>query len=326
MAITVNTDLKVREPEFQSGMYESVAQFINGVIGATGGAITMTSNVEGGHFHKESFYDYTGLVSRRTTTSVSSIADIALTQDDVVGVKLSRGARGASTFDAMRKLGKDMGEFSFILGQQYAEQKLQDMLNTGLIALETCIQDGSTTINYDATAGSGAQTLQSVDLVDGLAKFGDRAGDILCWVMHSKPAFDLVKDQIGQKIPGNANLVLYGASPASLGRPIIVTDSPALTDANASLDDTYNVLGLTRGALRIVESESESIVTDTITGLGNLVMRWQAEYSYTVIVKGFAYSTGAGANPADSTLGNTSSWATVLTSLRHGPGIRVVCE
>jgi hypothetical protein len=323
VAITISTDIKIYEPEFQSGMYESVAQFISGVSAASAGAIQMSSAMLPGHYRKEAFWDIASLITRRVTTSVSAKTDGNLTQDEFVTVKLNRKAGPvATTLDTFRKSGKGIAEFSYILGQQYAEQKLQNMLNAGLASVETAIEAASTTLNY--TPGA---TLITGHLVSGMAKMGDRASSIRAWVMHSKPYFDLMASQITDKIYGNANLVVYGGAPASLGKPVIVTDSAALWDLNASLTDTYNVLGLTEGALTIQESEEESVVLDTVTGLESLAVRFQAEFAFNVGVKGYRWDVGnGGTNPTDAALATTTNWDNALTSLKNGPGVRVVVQ
>jgi hypothetical protein len=323
MAITVSTDLKIYEPEFNSGMYESVAQFVEGVVSASAGAISMSSRILPGHYEKNAFFDIASLINRRVTGSVSAKTDGNLTQDEFVAVKLNRRAGPVATqLDAFKKKGSSMQEFSYILGQQYAEQKLQNMLNSGLAAVETAIEAGSTTLNY--TPGA---TLISTHLVTGMAKMGDRASSIRAWVMHSKPYFDLMAAQVADKIYGNANLVIYGGTPASFGKPVIVTDSASLWDLNGSLTDTYNVLGLTEGALKIEESEEETVVLDMISGLENLAVRFQAEFAFNVGVKGYRWDVAnGGANPTDAALATTTNWDQAVTSLKWGPGVRIVVQ
>jgi hypothetical protein len=325
MAITLASDLKVYEPEIQAGIYEGVAQFINGVVAASAGAIVLGSEQMPGHYNKQAFLDLVMTTGRRDITSAATLTPAAATQDEFVQVKLSRGTNAiAISLDSLKKAGLSQEQIFLQLGRQYAEVKMQDMLNTGLIAVEAAIEGGSTATNYDAT-GASPLTIVSTDLVEGLAKFGDRAGDVVAWVSHSKPYFDLVKAQVGDKIYGNANLVVYGGTPATFGRPFIVTDAAALTDANGSATDTYNVLGLTRGALSIVESEEETLaISDIQVANVNMHRVMKGEYAFTVGVRGMRYDiTSGGANPTDAALGTTTNWDRAVASIKHTAGVRI---
>jgi len=327
MAITLASDLKVYEPEIQSGLYEGVAQAINGIVAGSNGAINIRSELLPGHYFKAAFTDLSLTVSRRDVTSQSTLTPAVITQDENVWVKVNRTTDvKAITLDSAKKAGVSLEEFFFILGQQYAEVKLQDMINTGLIAVETAIQ--SVGLTHDATTGSAtAKTLITTDLVDGLAKFGDRGGDIVAWAMHSKPFYDLVKEQVGAKIFGNADVVIYGGTAGTFGRPVIVTDAPALTDANGSATDTYNVLGLTRNALSVVESEPDSLVVGEIEVASvNMYRPMKAEFAYSLGVRGMKYDVTDGVNPSDSTLGTTGAWLKAVASDKHTAGVRIVCQ
>lgn len=328
MAVTLASDLKVYEPEAQSGLYEGVAQFISGVVEASKGAITMKSSILPGHFYKEALFDLVFAAARRDITTTSGITPTALTQDNTVSVKLNRQSNVVGvSLDSLKKAGKSWEEIVYVAAKQYAEVKMQDMLNSGLIAVESAIEAGSTASNYDATSAS-PKTLITTDLVEALAKFGDRAGDIVAWVMHSKPFYDLVKSQEPDQIYNNdSGLTIYGGAPASYGRPIIVTDSPALTDANGSATDTYNVLGLTRGALTIDESEEESfVIGETVVAVHNMYRPIKGEYAYNVGVRGMRWKVATGANPADATLGTTSNWERAVTSIKYTAGVRIKVE
>jgi hypothetical protein len=106
-----------------------------------------------------------------------------------------------------------------------------------------------------------------------------------------------------------------------------VTDSEALHDANGSLTDTYNVLGLVQGAGLVKESEPDNVAFELVTGLDNLVYRYQGEYAFNVGVKGFQWDvTNGGVNPTDSDLSTATNWDKVATSYKDCAGIRIKVE
>jgi hypothetical protein len=123
-------------------------------------------------------------------------------------------------------------------------------------------------------------------------------------------------------------LTIQGAIPAMMGRLALVSDAPALTDLNGSLADTYNTLGLVESAIVLEESDPELFVIDETVGLENLAYTFQAEYSYTISVRGFAWNIGMGGgrNPDDATIGTGSNWTKVATSDKDLAGVRLVTQ
>ena len=145
--------------------------------------------------------------------------------------------------------------------------------------------------------------------------------------MHSKAYFDLVKEQISANITNVADRVIYGGTPATLNRPVIISDVPALTDANGSATDTYNTLGLVADGVVISESEQSDIISEIVTGLENLVFRIQGEYAFNVKCKGFKWDvTNGGANPTDTALGTTTNWDKAATDNKDLAGVRIVTQ
>lgn len=324
-AIGKASDMKVYHAEFQTGMVEKVAQFLAVFNEASRGAIVLVPRALKGDYSKEAFFkDVASLVSRRDTTSVAAVTDLAMTQDEVISVKLNRKVGPlAQTLDAIKKAGLTEAEASRVFGELAAERKMKDMLASALIAVEAAIE-GNAAMNLDIT-GESTKTASTAALNRTLAKFGDAAQDIVCWIQHSKPNFDITGALISANVTGLTDLMtIQGAIPALLGRPALVTDAGALTDANGSLTDTYNTLGLVKGAVKVEESEEESFATEIVTGLENLARRWQAEYAYNVTVKGFKWDVAnGGANPSDSALGTTTNWDQVATDDKHTAGVRL---
>jgi hypothetical protein len=323
MAIGKASDFKIYEEEFYGGMFEAVAQTTQAFNGASAGAMRLVARELKGLYEKESFLaDISGLISRRDTTSVSSATDLAMTQGEFISVKVNRKIGPvAQTLDAWRKIGADQREMSFKLGQAIGERQAADYVNTAILAAETALA-GQTNLVH--TIGSSG-TMTHGALVSGMAKMGDASSSIVAWVMHSKPFHDLIGQSITDKIFGVANVAIYSGTVATLGKPTIVVDAPALYDANGSLTDTYNTLGLVAGGVTVTESEQREIVSEVVTGLENLVMRVQGEYAFNVGVKGFKWDvTNGGANPTDSAIGTTTNWDKAATSDKHLAGVRIV--
>jgi hypothetical protein len=321
MAIGTRSDFKIYDEQYFGGQFEKLTQNLNLFNGASNGAFTLSSSLVKGDYERESFMAMVaGLIQRRDPTVVTGVADSKLTQGERVGVKVNkRIGPVAQTLDAWKKINEDPKLFSFYLGQLIADQKLQNMVNTAIAAVEAALQGQANLVTTTAA------TITHGALVDGMAKFGDQAGNISCFVMHSKPYFDLVKQSIVDKIFGVANVAIYAGTVATFGKPTVVIDAPALLDAGAP--NTYNTLGLVRGAVEVKESELETVEFQLVTGLENLVYRLQGEYAYNLRMLGMTWDVAnGGANPDDTALATPTNWDKVATSDKSLPGVRLVTQ
>ncbi len=325
MAIGKASDFVVYQDEMRGAIVERLTQ-ASDYFNAAGGAIRLSSISRRGEYAKETFFsNISSLISRRDTTSVSAATDLALPMEEIISVKLNRTVGPvAQTLDAFRKVELAAGEdsLSFLIGTQVAKAMEVDMLNSALRSGVAALANQSS-VTHDISAEDPG-TITTDDLVQGLAKFGDAGNAITAWVMHSKVYYDLMRHQIGTSANGDivAGAAVQGASPLTLNRPVIVTDSAALVDTTASPSDNYYTLGLTQNGLIVENSEEETMATDLVTGLDNLVVRLQGEYAYNLGVKGFKWDTAnGGVNPTDATVSTGTNWDTAFTSYKDWAGI-----
>lgn len=327
MATGKASDFTIYQDELRGGIVERLTQ-ASAFFNAAGGAIRLGTVSRRGDYAKESFFKtIASLVSRRDTTSVAAATDLALTMGEMISVKLNRkvGPIG-QTLDAFRKVQMEAGEdsLSFLIGTQIAKAMEIDMLNNALRAARSALDTAGTT-QHDATAS----TLTTAGLVSGLAKFGDAGNRIGAWVMHSKVYYDLMQHQIGTSANGDivAGVVVQGANPLTLNRPVIVTDSDALvvtTGTGTAAVTTYHTLGLVENAVVVEDSEQSTMEAQIVTGLENLIVRLQGETAYNLGVKGFKWDTASGgANPTDSAVGTGTNWDAASTSYKDWAGVLI---
>ena len=226
MAIGKASDFKVYQDQFQTGVVETLIQNTNAFNTASQGAISLTTASRRGDYSQQAFFKaISALITRRDTTVTTDVVDTPLLEDEWISVKLNRKIGPvAQTRDAFRKIaaGRTSEELSLILGNQVGAAMPIEMLNTALRGARAALA------NQAAVTSAAATTLDTDALVAGLAKFGDAGARIVAWVMHSKPYYDLVGDQITQNIDGISNFNISTGTPVTLNRPVIVTDSPAL--------------------------------------------------------------------------------------------------
>ena len=323
MATSLSSDFKVYDEQFQGGFIETIMQNTDAFNAATQGALQLRTRDLLGHYEKEAFWDevVAAAIVRRDTTTTSDVASTALTQDEFIGVKLNRrNGPFEVAIDAMRKIGADASpQFSRVIGVQTAKALPREMLDRALGALEAKL-DATAALEEDDTAG----VITSTGPIDALAKFGDAAGDIVLWVMHSKVYFDLVKVNVTDAIYRANGVQIMQGMPATYGRPVLVTDSASLveTDGISTGVHVYSTLGLTGGAATLDVSEPPiAALEGPLTGREQLVYRWQAEYAYNLKLRGCAWNTGTGANPTNAAVATGSNWTTVVADNKRLPGV-----
>jgi hypothetical protein len=321
------SDMVIYQEEFQTGLVERVTQFLAAFNEQSRGAIQLVPRALKGHYSKAAFFkDVAGLVSRRDITSTAAANILPMTQDEVISVKLNRkiGPVG-QTLDAMKKAGLTEADASRAFGAMAGERKMKDMLNSAMLAVESAIA-GVSGLTEDVSGASPTNTATTHGLRGALSKFGDASQDVVCWIAHSKPHFDIIGQLMAQNVTGLTDIVtIQGAVPAYLGRPVVVTDSPALVDLNGSAPDTYNTLGLVANAVVVEESEDETFFTDVIGGAENLYRLFQSEYAFNVTVRGHKWdTTNGGINPTDVALGTSGNWDKVAYDNRLTAGVRLL--
>lgn len=319
MAAGTKADFVIYQEEFFGGMTEVLLQNSDAFNGASRNTIRLVPRRLKGDYEKESFVkEVSGLITRRDVESVSDAADLKLEQGELIGVKINRKIGPvAQTRDAFRKIGTDPATFSFLLGQQWGAAVAVDYVNSAVRAAVAALS----TVDVLTLEKTTATMTHSI-LAETLSKFGDNAKNILCWVMHSKVWFDLMQQSITDKITNVADVTIIEGTAASLGRPVVVTDSASLVVSGTVAN--YITLGLVDSAVVVDESEERDIVSDVITGKENILVRLQGEYAYNLRVKGFAWNTVAGgANPTDGAVATNSNWSAKYTDVKALAGVYV---
>lgn len=327
MAISLHSDFKVYDEQFQGGFVETIMQNVDAFNEAAQGALTLRTRELLGHYEKEAFFDeiVASAISRRDINASGDIAATKLTQDEFIGVKLNRrNGPFETSVDALRKAYGGGGEqasqrFSRVIGVQTAKAMPREQLDRALAAIEAKLQSVAALHEDDTSA-----VVTSNGLVDAISKSGDAYGDLALFVMHSKVYFDLVKDQVTNAIYRANGVQVMQGTPATFGKPVLVTDSASLKETNgvSSGIDAYSTLVLFGGAATIDISEPPiAALEGPLTGKEQLFYRWQAEYAYNVKLRGCQWdTTNGGINPTNAAVGTATNWDTVVADNKLLPG------
>ena len=311
----VTSTLTLYNEQYYSGITEVEQQNVDVFNAASNNAITLTSRFIQGDFEKSPFFDKMSSVeSRRDLTSTSAATVIDITDTERVGVKRHRKHGPIEkTVGSWKTRGMTDQEMSFIIGQQIGKARMQSRCNSAIMSLVGAIS-GNDDVVLDETGTYATYNL----LISVLQKFGDAAGRIVAWVMHSGPYFDLMRDASESKLQNVSDILYNEGNIRTLGKPAIISDSTSLYSGT-----DYYILGLVAGAADVVDTEQpENPVLERVTGNENIFWRFQDEDAYNVTLKGYSYAeTTALGNPTDATLAASSSWTQVSASDKDTAGV-----
>lgn len=314
------SDLAVFSEYAYSTMTEMQDQQVGLFNAATrGGLVLQSGNHQGDYSDEAMWAKISGLVRRRNAYGSGVVAEKVLEHLTETSVKVAAGTPPVRIDPGMMKwIQRSPEEAGVVVGKQMAEDSIADMLNTAVLVYTAAIGQVANVV-YDHSA-TGAMSL--VALNKGAAKFGDRAGAIVAWVMHSKSAFDIY----GEALTNATRLFVFGnvrVIEDGFGRPLVVTDSPNLINTTPT-PDVYMALGLTPGAVLVSQNGDFTDNVETKNGDENIIRTYQAEWSYNVGIQGFAWDkTNGGKSPTNAALGTATNWDRYATSDKDLAGVMV---
>lgn len=221
---------------------------------------------------------------------------------------------------AARSMSEDMSEFVMA--------DMLEMALSALIAAITNVGVGGGLV-YDGTSAVFAtpkvQTFQN--LINGAQLFGDQSQRIVAWVIHSVPMTSMFLAAFNNL----TRLFEYGSVQVlqdPFGRIFIVTDAPGLVVQAGNGTTTlpiYATLGLTAGAVSIQQQGDMTENFDTRNGTENISRTYQAEWSYGLGLKGFAWDkVNGGKAPNAAAVAVGTNWDKYVTDKKNTAGIVVL--
>ncbi len=317
------SDLAVFSEYAYDAMTEVLDQQIQLFNAASRGTIVLnTSRAHQGDYSDRAFYErISGLVRRRDAYGSGAISSVSLSHLIDTMVKIAAGTATVALDPSQFKwIQRNPAEAAAAMGQQLALDTMADMLNTAIgVAYAAMSQESE--ITYDGSAA----TMTYAALNNGQRKFGDRGSAILAWIMHSKVHYDMY----GANLANAERLFVYGtvtvvADP--YGRPFVITDSPALleVDGVSAGIDKYHTLGLVSNSIVVDQNNDFTDNFQTINGDENIIRNYQAEWSYNLGIKGWAWDkTNGGKSPDDTALFTATNWDRYSTSHKDLAGVVV---
>lgn len=310
------SDMQVYNQEIQGNTIELLGQKIDQFNTASAGSIVLSSAAYEGDFSKESFYNQIATAQRRVDRygANSAASSTALTQGENVGVKVA-GGFGPIIFEPsqMSYLQKNPGEAITAISNGFADALMADQLNTAVASAVAAVENQASLVN-DVSGSAG---VTQVALNNSHAKFGDMSQMIIADVMTGSVYHRLVSEALTNtsQLFTSSNVTVIEL----LGKVYVVSDIPALYEAGTPNKD--KVLSVVANG--IIVDNSSDIITNMETKNGNqrIETTWQADYTFGLKAKGYAWDTAnGGASPTDAELTTGSNWDKSVAEDKHTLG------
>lgn len=311
------TNMKVFNQYLMDATAETLGQQIQKFNQASGGAIVLTSMAFEGDFFQRSFYAALHTAQRRVDryAAQSSAAATALSQLQENSVKVA-GGFGPIVFEPgqMTWIQKNEAEAIAVISGQLAEAIVADQLNSGIAAGVAAISNvAGATNDVSATAGISYAALNTAH-----ALFGDSSMALVAQVMNGATYHKLIGANLTNtpQLFQAQNVLVVDI----LGKAVVVTDAPALYEAGTP--NKQKVLSLASGGITVMDGSDVITNIDTRNGQTRIETTMQADYTFGLGLKGYAWDTASGGkSPTDAELATGANWDKVVTDIKHTAGV-----
>lgn len=336
MAIGVLSDMTQFDEQFYGGFIEAVQTNLNVFNQESLGMMNLSTLFHRGFREEEAYFSDDITVQDRDPNSVAAITPDSLNSDLVKRVKLYKHIFVEQALQSFRNQGIPEEEMAFLVGRKSGMRILEKWRESAVSALTGAFElaalqpGGADESVYDHTGTTGQAngvngSFEIDALINAMPLFGDASNRLVGLVMHSAVYWKLVANSAKDlATPSTADFAVQAGMPATLGKPIIVVDSPALVAAGAgpSGKDVYKSFLLTSNAVTVRESEAPFTATDLKLDKENSTRQFKTELAYTVGLKGISYSSATD-HPTDAELATSAVWTKKYTSNRDLPGIMI---
>ena len=300
--------------------FEKIGQQIEKFNAASNNTIQLTSEGFSGDFFERSFYNSLKASQRRVDRYAANdpVAALALSQGKSVEVKVA-GGFGPIIFEPaqMAWIESSPAEALNVISNGMVEAIMEDQINTAIAALVAAIGNVALATN-DVSAANGVNQLV-LNATDAL--FGDSSMRLSARVMTGATYHKLIGQNLAnaETLFNSGNVTVVNI----LGKPIVVTDAPALTLAGTP--DKEYVLTLTVGA--IVIGGTSDLITNADTSNGNkrIETTFQADYTFTMKIYGYSWdAANGGKSPTDADIATGTNWDAFYTDVKNSAGVLTI--
>jgi len=309
-------------------MSEAIAQQVELFNAAVNNAIVLrVGNNTGDYSDEASWKRLAGLVINRDAYATGAVGALTLEQLLETSVKVGQATPPVSIPASMMLwIQQDPEAAGRAYGEQLAEslmqKQLNDILSVGVTAIGN-VAGVTRDISLDVTPGTVAtSTLGELNTTASL--FGDASQKLVAWIMHSKSLFDLY----GTALANAENLFTFGNVKViqdGFGRPLVITDAPALIDTSTTNNDNYHTLGLVSEGLIVESNDDFYQSTQEVNGDVNILRTVQSEWSNNYAIQGWSWDKASGGkSPTDAELATAANWDKYASSNKNLAGVLLI--
>jgi hypothetical protein len=309
--------MKVFNDWIQGTTRETLAQMVDAFNAASNGAIMLTTQGVAGDFLQESMWKSLHQAKRRvdrySTNGVATTTALAQIQQNSVKIA---GGFGPILWEPAQLtwIAKDPAEAVEVISRNLAEAILQDQLNTAIAGLVAAISNNTACVNnVSATGGVSYSAINGAH-----AKFGDASAQLVAQVMTGEVMHKLIGQNLNndQRLFTASNVTVFNI----LGRPVVVTDAPALYEAGTI--NLQKVLSLASGAALVHDGSDLVTNAEASNGKERIETTFQADYTFALGLRGYAWDTSnGGKSPTDVAIGTGANWTKFVTSDKATAGV-----
>jgi hypothetical protein len=315
-------NMQVYDTEIYTTTIELLGQKLEAFNTASGNALQLSMAAFRGNYNSASFFQTVAGAQRRVdrNAAIGAQASTQLSQAEEVGVKVA-GGFGPVAFEPgqMTWLLSSPEVAIMAIADGFANALLADQLNTVVGAAVAAVENIAALVNdVSASAGLSQQVLNKSHY-----KFGDMAGLLVADIMHSSGSESLTDKALanGERLfeAGNVQVV------SILGKIFVISDIPALYVAGSP--NKTKVLSVVLGGM-IVDNAGDILTNiDTPNGQTRLETSFQADYTFGIKLKGYAWDVAnGGSSPLDAALFTGTNWDKTVTSNKHTLGTLAIAD
>lgn len=319
------SDMKVFNQYVREATIETVAQMVQQFNAASAGAIQLSTQGFDGDFLMRSMFSSLHSAQRRVdryaTNTSASATQLAQIQHNTVKIA---GGFGPIEWEPGQLTWVQSNPAAAIelISRNMSEAILKDMLNTGIAAAVAAMENLGSSVVHDTNT---ERAITYRDINNAHAKFGDMSQLLVCDVMDGTTYHSLIDLNLanGERLFQSNNVTVVSI----LGKRIVVTDAPALRETPTTSASDIKVLSLAAGG--IVVHDAGDLITniETSNGSQRIKTTMQADYTYGLGLKGYAWDTAIGGkSPTDAELTTGSNWAKVVTSHKQTAGVLTLSQ
>ena len=311
------TNMQVFVDNARELVFEKLGQQIEKFNAASNNTLQLSSDGFSGDFFERSSYNSLAASRRRVDRYAANgaVSATALAQSKAVEVKVA-GGFGPIIFEPsqMAWISSNPAEALNVISNSMTEAILQDQINSAIAALVAAISNQAAAKND--VSGSSAVTQIALNNTD--AKFGDSSSLLVARIMRGATYHKL----IGQNLVNASTLFNSGNVTVVdvLGKPVVVTDAPALYVAGTPNKEI--VLTLVSGAIVIGGASDLITNVDTTNGRERIETTFQGDYTFTMKMLGYSWDTvNGGKSPTDAEIATGTNWDLFVTDIKHSAGV-----